>query len=144
MPRKPIGERAMTDAERQARYRVARATGAPVIRIRRPADHRSRAKRWDDDVASLVKAQIEYAAWLDSLPDSLQDSATAEGVASDLRTRPQRTSGNRSATRLRTGLTFLLTGLTHVMHKGPPAPSAPRNALGRCATGAGPSYALRG
>src|SRR5271165_434734 len=52
----------------------------PVIRIRRPADHRSRAKRWDDDVASLVKAQIEYAAWLDSLPDSLLDSATAEAL----------------------------------------------------------------
>ena len=80
MPRKSIGETAMTDAERQARYRVARAAGAPVIRIRRPADHRSRAKRWDDDVASLVKAQIEYAAWLDSLPDSLQDSATAEAL----------------------------------------------------------------
>jgi hypothetical protein len=80
MPRKSIGETAMTEAERQARYRVARATGAPVIRIRRPADHRSRAKRWDDDVASLVKAQIEYAAWLDSLPDSLLDSATAEAL----------------------------------------------------------------
>jgi hypothetical protein len=80
MPRKSIGETAMTDAERQARYRAARAAGAPVIRTRRPADHRSRAKRWDDDVASLVKAQIEYAAWLDSLPDSLQDSATAEAL----------------------------------------------------------------
>jgi hypothetical protein len=80
MPRKSIGETAMTDAERQARYRAARAPGAPVIRTRRAADHRSRAKRWDDDVASLVKAQIEYAAWLDSLPDSLQDSATAEAL----------------------------------------------------------------
>jgi hypothetical protein len=78
MPRKSIGETAMTTAERQARYRAARAAGAPIIRTRRPIDHRSRAKRWDDDVASLVKAQIEYAAWLDSLPDSLQDSATAE------------------------------------------------------------------
>ena len=38
MPRKSIGETAMTDAERQARYRAARAAGAPVIRIRRPAD----------------------------------------------------------------------------------------------------------
>ncbi len=80
MPRRSIGETAMTDAERQARYRAAHAAGAPVIRTRRPADHRSRAKRWDDDVASLVKAQIEYAAWLDSLPDSLQDSATAEAL----------------------------------------------------------------
>ena len=43
MPAKAIGERAMTDAERQARYRAARASGAPVIRTRRPADHRSRA-----------------------------------------------------------------------------------------------------
>ena len=76
MPRKPIGETAMTDAERQARYRAAHAAGAPIIRTRRPADHRSRAKRWDDDVAGLVKAQIEYAAWL----DSLQDSATAEAL----------------------------------------------------------------
>jgi len=32
MPRKPIGETAMTDAERQARYRAARATGVPVVR----------------------------------------------------------------------------------------------------------------
>ena len=32
MPRKSIGETAMTDAERQARYRAARAAGTPVIR----------------------------------------------------------------------------------------------------------------
>lgn len=32
MPRKPIGETAMTDAERQARYRAARAAGAPRAR----------------------------------------------------------------------------------------------------------------
>lgn len=80
MPRKSIGETAMTDAERQARYRAARAIGTPVIRIRRPADHRSRAKRWNDNVADLIAAQAEYAAWLDSLPDTLQDSATAEAL----------------------------------------------------------------
>lgn len=43
MPRKPIGETAMTDAERQARYRAARATGVPVVRVHRPAE---RADRW--------------------------------------------------------------------------------------------------
>ena len=60
MPRKPIGATAMTDAERQARYRVARAAGAPVIRTRRPADHPPpsrgrlrRARRWHDTVATL-------------------------------------------------------------------------------------------
>jgi hypothetical protein len=80
MPRKPIGETAMTDAERQARYRAARATGVPVVRVRRPADHRGRAHRWTDHVAGLVQAQIEYAAWLENLPDSLQDGATAEAL----------------------------------------------------------------
>ena len=80
MPRKAIGAVAMTDAERQARYRAARAAGAPVIRTRRALDHRGRARRWIDNVSGLVEAQAEYAAWLDSLPDSLQDSATAEAL----------------------------------------------------------------
>jgi hypothetical protein len=80
MPRKSIGETAMTDAERQVRYRAARTAGAPVIRIRRPADHRSRAKRWTSHVVGLVEAQIEYAAWLDRLPENLRDSALAEAL----------------------------------------------------------------
>ena len=80
MPRKSIGEVAMTDAERQARYRAARAAGAPVIRTRRPADHRGRARRWTDHVAGLVEAQIEYAAWLESLPDNLQGGPLAEAL----------------------------------------------------------------
>jgi hypothetical protein len=67
----------MTDAERQARYRAARATGVPVVRVHRPADHRSRARRWTDHVAGLVQA---YAAWLENLPDSIQDGATAEAL----------------------------------------------------------------
>jgi hypothetical protein len=80
MPAKSIGERAMTDAERQARYRAARASGAPVVRTRRPADHRSRARRWDDTIAELTKLQAEYDAWLQSLPENLQDTATAEAL----------------------------------------------------------------
>ena len=80
MPRKSIGETAMTDAERQARYRAARATGVPVVRVHRPADHRGRARRWTDHVAGLTQAQAEYAAWLENLPDSLQDGATAEAL----------------------------------------------------------------
>jgi hypothetical protein len=80
MPRKSIGETAMTDAERQARYRAARAAGAPVIRTRRPADHRGRARRWTDHVAGLVEAQVEYAAWLESLPENLRDSPIAEAL----------------------------------------------------------------
>jgi hypothetical protein len=69
VPRKSIGVTAMTDAERQARYRAPRAAGAPVVRTGRPADHRGRARRWNDDLAGLVDAQAEYAAWLDRGPD---------------------------------------------------------------------------
>ncbi len=70
----------MTDAERQARYRLARAAGKPVIRTRRPADHRSRARRWDDTVTELMNLQAEYMAWLDGLPENLQDTATADAL----------------------------------------------------------------
>jgi hypothetical protein len=80
MPRKPIGERPMTGAERQARCRAARAAGRPVSHVRRPADHRSRARRWHDTVAELITLQAEYKAWLEALPETLQDSATAEAL----------------------------------------------------------------
>lgn len=80
MPRQPIGEKPMTDAERQARYRAARAAGTPLIRTRRPTDHRSRIRRWHDAVAALAALQAEYAAWLEALPANLQDSTTAEAL----------------------------------------------------------------
>ena len=80
MPRPPRGERAMTAAERQARYRAARITGTPIVRPRRPADHRSRAQRWHDTVATLTALQAEYAAWLEALPINLQESATAQAL----------------------------------------------------------------
>ncbi len=80
MPRHSLGERAMTDAVRQARYRAARAAARPIIRTRRPADHRSRAKRWQDTVAELVRLQAEYDAWLNALPKTLAETATAEAL----------------------------------------------------------------
>jgi hypothetical protein len=80
MPRKSIGDRAMTDAERQARCRAARTAGKPAIRTRRPPDHRSRAQQWCDAVAVLTKLQEQYAAWFDKLPDNLRENATAEGL----------------------------------------------------------------
>jgi E1-E2 ATPase len=56
------------------------AYGEPVIRVRRPLDHRGRARRWTDHVTGLVEAQVEFAAWLDSLPDNLRDSPLAEAL----------------------------------------------------------------
>ncbi len=78
--RKPLGNRPMTVAERQARFRAAHADGAPKVRYRRPGDRRSRPQRWRDAVAELVELQDEYRAWRDSLPDNLAESATAEAL----------------------------------------------------------------
>jgi hypothetical protein len=75
---KPLGEKAMTAAERQARFRMAHADGTPRLRYRRPADRRSRAQRWRDAVVELVTLQDDYRAWLDSL--HLQAGATAEAL----------------------------------------------------------------
>jgi len=70
----------MTGGERQARYRTMHANGAPVIRIRRPVDRRSRIRRWNDAIAAAVELQAEYAEWLDALPDNQQDSALAQAL----------------------------------------------------------------
>ena len=80
MPRKSIGERPMTDAERQARYRAARAVSKPVIRTRRPVDHRSRVQRWRDAVEVLIAVQDSCTAWLEAMPSNLQETATAEAL----------------------------------------------------------------
>ena len=80
MPRPTIGDTAMTDAERQARYRAARAAGQPVIRARRPTDRRTLLQRWHDVRAEFTDLQARYAAWLEALPENLQDSATAEAL----------------------------------------------------------------
>ena len=80
MPRPSIGETPMTGAERQVRYRAARASDAPIIRIRRPVDRRSRIQRWNDTIAALTELQAEYGAWLETLPDNQQDGATAEAL----------------------------------------------------------------
>jgi hypothetical protein len=84
--RKPQGDRRLTGAERQARYR-ARHAGMPSlprrrpgVRYRRPADRRSRPQRWHDAVAELVALQAEYLAWFEALPEATRDSATGEAL----------------------------------------------------------------
>ena len=80
MPRKSIGETAMTDAGRQARYRAARAAGAPVIRTAaRPTIAAGPGVGTITSPASW-KHRLSSCAWLESLPDNLQDSATAEAL----------------------------------------------------------------
>jgi hypothetical protein len=78
---KPIGETAMTHAERQARYRAAHANGAPPkVKYRKATDRRSRPQRWHDAVAELVELQADYQSWLDALPENLADGAMAEAL----------------------------------------------------------------
>ena len=75
------GSQALSNAERQARYRARKAEKAgATIRYRRPADRRTRPQRWHDAVAELLALQAAYAAWADSLPDALRDTATAEAL----------------------------------------------------------------
>ena len=87
--RKPTGERPLTGAERQARYRAAHSAELPganpvIIRHRRPGpqarrgNRRSRPQRWHAAVAELLALQAEYATWLDSLPEATRSSPTAQ------------------------------------------------------------------
>jgi hypothetical protein len=67
---KALGNKAMTAAERQARFRATHANGAPRIRYRSPTDRRSRAQRWHAAVTELIALQ-------DDLPD-MAECAAAE------------------------------------------------------------------
>ncbi len=85
MGRSPEGERVLTGAERQARYRrrldSAAAIRAPqTARQRTPPHGHTRPQRWHAAVAELVALQAEYADWLEALPEATRDSATGEAL----------------------------------------------------------------
>jgi hypothetical protein len=86
--RKPQGDRALTNAERQARHRAHQTAQQRPITIDpgrmakshiRPAK-RSRPQRWQRAVGELLALQADYRSWLAALPESLQDSRTAEAL----------------------------------------------------------------
>lgn len=80
--RKSEGDVPLSNAERQARYRERHQQGRPAVstRARKPTDRRSRPQRWREAVAELLELQADYAAWLEALPETLQDTATAEAL----------------------------------------------------------------
>ena len=78
--RKPIGERAMTPAERQARYWAKREAGLPSVRYRKPADRRRRPERWRDACATLMEILDSYQDWRDAIPPGLVDTATTQRI----------------------------------------------------------------
>lgn len=70
---------ALTNAERQRRYRERRAAGEPVQQPRpRPPRPRPRPARWAAALEELRTLQGEYEAWRDNLPEALAESRTAE------------------------------------------------------------------
>jgi hypothetical protein len=78
MPRRRIGARPMTPAERQAqrraRLRRANRTAATPPARRTPP----RPQRWAVAVAALIDLHDEYRVWLDNLPASLEGSRLGE------------------------------------------------------------------
>ena len=79
--RQPEGQTALSNAERQARFRARRRVAPPPLipKPSRPA-RRSRSKRWNDALAELTAVQAECATWFEALPESLRDSATATAL----------------------------------------------------------------
>ena len=80
--RKPVGDHALSNAERQARYRARHKEEQPsvIVRARRPVDRRSRIQRWRYATGELVDIQSDCAAWLEALPETLRGTATAEAL----------------------------------------------------------------
>ena len=80
--RKPTGEQALSNAERQSRHRARRAEKpvAEITRGRHAIDRRSRPQRWRAAVDELLALQAAYADWLAALPDSLRESPTAAAL----------------------------------------------------------------
>jgi hypothetical protein len=84
MGRRPDGEKALTGAERQARYRLrpgqAQEQGPAQAMPRRLSRGPTLSRRWNDTVAGLVALQVEYARWLEALPEATRDTATGEAL----------------------------------------------------------------
>lgn len=84
MGRRPEGEKTLTGAERQARYRLRpgltpQPAPGQVIPRRLPRGH-SLSRRWNDTVAGLVALRAEYARWLEALPEATRETATGEAL----------------------------------------------------------------
>jgi len=84
MGRRPEGEKALTGAERQARYRLRPAVihepaSGQAMPRRLPRGH-PLSRRWNDTVAGLVALRAEYARWFDALPEATRETATGEAL----------------------------------------------------------------
>jgi len=80
--RPPQGSEALSNAERQARYRARHQATPPLSarRQRQPVDRRSLAEQWRATVAALLLLQSKYADWLDAIPETLLETTTGEAL----------------------------------------------------------------
>ncbi len=80
--RLPEGPAALSNAERQARYRAKMLALRQPLPAKRPkaAARQTRSKRWNDALAELIAVQAECAVWFEVMPESLRDSPTADAL----------------------------------------------------------------
>ncbi len=79
--REPEGQAALTNAERQARFRARRKAEQALVAIKQPRPSRqSRQKRWNDALTVMMTVQAECAAWFGALPENLRDTAAAAAL----------------------------------------------------------------
>ena len=69
---------AMTGAERMARLRERQRAGEKSVRYRQPKDRRSRIRRWNDAVDTLLDCLDGWHAWRERMPIGLADSELVE------------------------------------------------------------------
>ena len=94
---------ALTNAERQARYRARRQAGESRIRYRRPADRRSRPQQWygrGADAPGAAGPVPGVAGRVAGTPRRVRDRGVAQG---GLRSGPVGIGGCRAAQGLRAG-----------------------------------------
>ena len=88
MPRKSISEQPMTNAERQARWRAARASGTPAVQLGGHLITVVAPSAERDAISELTTLQGDYAAGWKPCLKTLQEQRHRRGVAGDLRPRP--------------------------------------------------------
>jgi hypothetical protein len=85
MGRHAEGDRPLSGAARQARYRARLALSMPpgpagdgrsAVRPRKT----TRVQRWHAAVGELLALRAAYAAWLEALPEATRDGPTGEAL----------------------------------------------------------------
>ena len=135
MPRKSIGERPMTNAERQARHRAARAAGAPVVRSHRPADRAAGPSAGTMPSPNWQSCRRNTPlGW--TRCRTVSKTALPPMRSGRLRPRSHGASGHRTTARVRQGLSIRLPGNTSATptattaHSDPTeTPEGPRGAF---------------